>query len=106
MGKYMNQLRQLQENKNTMSYLHNRSLNIAGIEEKGFMYEVTKQHHQMTEEYYARQIAEVLPFAIREAVQEELSKMNITVEMNGEQLGKIADVAASKICDGIFGNGR
>lgn len=59
-------------------------MNIAGIEEKGFMYDIQKQHNQMAEEYYSRQIADILPFAIREAVQEELSKMNVTVEMNGE----------------------
>lgn len=104
MGKYMNQLKQLQRDKNTLTYLHNRSLNIAGVEEKGFMYETTKQHHQMTEDYYSRQIAEVLPHAIQEAVEEYISGMNVSVSMDGEQIGKIAEVAANKIANGIIGN--
>lgn len=106
MGKYMSQLKQLQQNQRTLSSMH--STRIAGLEQDGFLHQLQKQHESMTMDYYNRQIAEVLPYAIREAVQEEmaryLSSVDVSVSLDGEQLGKIAEVSANKIANGILGN--
>lgn len=102
MGKYMNQLRQLQNNRQTLNYLHSRSLNIAGIEEENnFMRQIQKQNNQAMDEYYSRQITDLLPLVVREAVDEAfanyLSRMDISVSLDGEQLGRIADKVVKDI---------
>lgn len=106
MGKYMNQLRNLQSNQRTLKYAH--SSRIAGLEQKGYLYELQQQHSQMMEDYYSRQIAEILPLAITETVQEEMAKylsnLDISLQLDGEQLGKIGETAAKKITTDILGN--
>lgn len=94
MGKYKEQLDRLRQQRYFNSALANSDL----IDKDSISYKLDQQHKEMYNRFLDNEIDKTYKLYIREVIQEELSKINYTVDVDGE---KITDAVIKHLTKGL-----